>query len=124
MGFFQFLKPVDINHRLESYDAIPDALLLDVRTPVEYNNGHIPLSWNVPLQQIEDIRHITASKNTPLFVYCHSGARSSKAASMLREMGYTRVENIGGICAYRGRLERGNKAADNGRIHFRTALQN
>ena len=123
MSFFQFLKPADLNHRLEAYDAIPDALLLDVRTPVEYNNGHIPLSRNVPLQQIEDVRHITASKHTPLFVYCHSGARSSKAASMLREMGYTRVENIGGICAYLGSLERGSKMADNGRIHFRTALQ-
>ena len=124
MGFFHFRKPVDINQRLEAYDAIPDALLLDVRTPVEYSSGHIPLSTNVPVQQIESIRQITAGKNTPIFVYCYSGARSSKAVSMLREMGYTHVENIGGICAYLGRLEYGSKTAANDRIHFRTALQN
>ncbi|MBQ8619677.1 MAG: rhodanese-like domain-containing protein [Clostridia bacterium] len=109
MGIFDFLKRVDINQRLESYDAMPDALLVDVRTPQEYCEGHIPCSRNVPLQSIEDIRHMTARKDVPLFVYCHSGARSCKAACMLREMGYTHVENIGGFCSYLGKIERGNK---------------
>ncbi|MBR4039610.1 MAG: rhodanese-like domain-containing protein [Clostridia bacterium] len=123
MGFFHFFRHADINHRLETYDATPDALLVDVRTPGEYSEGHIPLSRNVPLQQIEDIRHVTACKNTPLFVYCHSGARSGEAASILREMGYTRVENIGGICSYLGRLERGNNTVLSRHTVFRTALQ-
>ena len=108
MGFFDFLKPSDINRRLEEYDAAPDAVLLDVRTAQEYMEGHIPCSENVPLQDIDEIHHI-AGKDTPLFVYCHSGARSSEAASRLREMGYTCVMNIGGICSYLGRVERGER---------------
>ena len=108
MGLFDFLKRADINQRLESYDSMPDALLVDVRTPQEFREGHIPCSCNVPLQRIDDIRHMTARKDVPLFIYCHSGARSSKAACILREMGYTRVENIGGICSYLGRMECGN----------------
>lgn len=109
MGIFNFFKRNDINQRLESYDATPDALLVDVRTPQEYSEGHIPCSWNVPLQRINEICHVTERKDIPLFVYCQSGARSSKAACILREMGYTRVENIGGICAYLGQIERGNR---------------
>lgn len=108
MGLLDFLKRADINRRLESYDILPDAVLVDVRTPQEYSEGHIPCSRNVPLQSIDDIRNITARKDVPLFVYCHSGTRSCKAACILREMGYTRVENIGGICSYLGQVERGN----------------
>ena len=46
------------------------------------------------------------NKDTPLFVYCHSGARSSQAVGQLARMGYTRVKNIGGIAAYQGKVER------------------
>ena len=109
MGFFDFLRPTDINRRLEEFDAMPEAVLLDVRTPQEYSEGHIPCSENVPLQHIDEIRQKISVKDTPLFVYCHSGARSSEAASMLREMGYTRVMNIGGICSYLGKVERGSE---------------
>ena len=41
-----------------------------------------------------------------MFVYCHSGARSGRATSVLREMGYTNVNNIGGIAGYTGRVAR------------------
>ena len=45
-------------------------------------------------------------KDTPLFVYCHSGARSSQAVRLLARMGYTKIKNIGGIAAYTGKVER------------------
>ena len=44
-------------------------------------------------------------KDTPLFVYCHSGARSRQAVDALRRMGYLQVKNIGGISAYTGKVE-------------------
>lgn len=109
MGFFDFLKHADINQLLEEYDNTPQAILLDVRTRQEYNEGHIPCSENLPLQSIDEILRIASRKDTPLFVYCHSGARSSHAASALREMGYTHVKNIGGICSYLGKVERGSE---------------
>lgn len=107
MGFWGFHRHEDINRRLEEYDATPQAVLLDVRTPQEYRAGHIPCSENVPLQQIDSVSSVADRKDTPLFVYCYSGARSSEAASVLRAMGYTRVKDIGGICSYLGAVERG-----------------
>ena len=49
---------------------------------------------------------IADNKNIPLFVYCFSGGRSRQAASMLQHMGYNNVQNIGGITAYSGKVER------------------
>ena len=108
MRFLEFLKPYDINRGLEEYDMTPDAVLLDVRTPQEYSEGHIPCSENVPLQEIERVENVIERKDTPLFVYCRSGSRSRLAQDALRRMGYTNVKNIGGIGAYRGHMERGN----------------
>ena len=50
--------------------------------------------------------HVIADRNTPLFVYCRSGARSSQAVSILKGKGYGNVTNIGGIAAYTGKVER------------------
>ncbi len=106
MGFFDFLKHTDINQGIKEYAAAPDAVLLDVRTSEEYRGGHIPGSRNVPLQTIEMVNSVAENKTTPLFVYCHSGARSRQAAALLRHMGYTNVKDIGGIADYSGEVER------------------
>jgi len=47
-----------------------------------------------------------AGKETPLFVYCYSGARSGQAVHVLRRMGYVNVKNIGGIATWTGAVER------------------
>ena len=105
MGFFDLFRQPDINQGVEEYRAVPQAILLDVRTPEEYRGGHIPGSKNLPLQQIEKIESIAEKKETPLFVYCQSGARSRQAVSLLQNMGYVNVNNIGGMAAYRGEVE-------------------
>ncbi len=79
--------------------------LVDVRTPEEYRAGHIPGSVNVPLDRIGDIARAIPEKNAKLFVYCLSGARSRTACSMLASMGYSNVNNIGGISQYTGKIE-------------------
>ena len=106
MGFFDFLKQPDINKGVMAYRDTDGAVLLDVRAPQEYREGHIPGSKNVPLQQLDKISSVADNKNVPLFVYCYSGGRSRQAASMLQHMGYTNVQNIGGITAYQGKVER------------------
>ena len=105
MGFFDFFKQADINQGVKEYTATPGAVLLDVRTSEEYRGGHIPGSKNVPLQAIDKIAFVTENKDTALFVYCHSGARSRQAANLLQRMGYTNVTDIGGIAAYAGKVE-------------------
>ena len=106
MSIFDFFKQPDIFKGLKEYAQTESALLLDVRTPQEYREGHIPGSKNVPLQTIDNVTSITENKDTALFVYCYSGARSRQAAAMLRRMGYTNVQNIGGIADYHGKVER------------------
>ena len=106
MGFFDFLKGTDINQGVKEFSATDGAVLLDVRTPDEYRQGHIPGSKNVPLQSIDRVNAVVENKGTPIFVHCLSGARSRQAAAILQQMGYTNVKNIGGISAYAGKVER------------------
>ena len=105
MGFFDFLKGPDINQGVREYGAASGAVLLDVRTPQEYREGHIPGSVNVPLQSLDREEKLPAEKDTALFVYCYSGARSRQAVGLLAHMGYENVKNIGGIAAYTGKVE-------------------
>lgn len=106
MGFFDLFKQPDIKKGIEDYTADAGAVLLDVRTPEEYRQGHIPESKNVPLQQLDRIASVADNKSAQLYVYCYSGSRSRQAVSILQRMGYTNVKNIGGIAAYSGKLER------------------
>ena len=105
MGFFDFLKGPDINQGVKEYSTTDGAVLLDVRTLDEYRQGHIPGSKNVPLQSLDKVTSFVNNQDTPVFVYCHSGARSSQAVSALQRMGYTNVKNIGGVAAYAGKVE-------------------
>ena len=105
MGIFDYFKQPDINRGVREYKASTGAVLLDVRTPQEYRDGHIPGAQNVALQQLDKIASITENKDTVLYVYCHSGSRSRQATGMLQYMGYTNVHNIGGITAYSGEVE-------------------
>lgn len=106
MGLFDFLAAPDINQGINEYKAAKGAILLDVRTQQEYKEGHIPESKNLPLQTIDKVVNIVENKDTPLFVYCYSGARSRQAVSALKQMGYKNVKNIGGISAYKGKVAR------------------
>ena len=105
MGIFDFFKQPDINQGVQEYKNAAGAVLLDVRTPQEYREGHIPGSQNVPLQQLDKVEDVIENKDTVLYVYCRSGARSRQAVSLLQAMGYTNVHNIGGIAAYSGKVE-------------------
>ena len=105
MGIFDFFKQPDINQGVQEYKNAAGAVLLDVRSPQEYREGHIPGSQNVPLQQLDKVEEVTENKDTVLYVYCRSGARSRQAVSLLNHMGYTNVHNIGGIAACSGRVE-------------------
>ena len=101
MGLFDIFRSVDINEELKNMKTIPGAVLLDVREKDEYEEEHIPNSVNIPLSNLEQIEDMHYTKDTPLFVYCHSGRRSGAAVLRLRELGYTNAKNIGGIIHYK-----------------------
>lgn len=105
MSIFDFYMQLDINAGAAEYEVAENAVLLDVRTPQEYREGHIPGSLNVPLQAIEGVASVVENKETPLFVYCYSGNRSRQATTFLQHMGYRNEKNIGAIAAYSGNQE-------------------
>ncbi len=82
------------------------AVILDVRSADEFAKGHIKGAINVPLNQLPTIKAKLADLNTPLYVHCLSGARSSRAVAVLKKLGYADVTNIGGIDSYTGPQER------------------
>lgn len=105
MGLFIFFGAgADINSGVSKYKADPQAVLLDVRTPPEYRSGHIEDSINIPLDKISTIEKKIKDKNTPLYVYCQSGARIRQAVSYLTQAGFVKAENIGGISRYKGKV--------------------
>ncbi len=106
MGFFDFLKQPDINDGVSRFKAESKGVLLDVRTKEEYSQGHIPDSINVPLDELGRVSEKIKSQALPIFVYCHSGTRSGQAVMLLKRMGYTNSENIGGIINYKGEVLR------------------
>lgn len=75
------------------------AILIDVRTLEEYEEGHIEDAINMPLDTInkETLKNVTNSKIDNIIVYCKSGARSKEAAIKMLELGYTNVYDLGSM---------------------------
>jgi len=84
----------------------PSICLVDVRTEDEYASGHIPGSIHLPLHRLSSAPGVVPGKDTRVFVYCLSGARSRQACLTLAKLGYTNVTNIGGILDWSGKIER------------------
>ena len=105
MSILDIFKRPDINAEVEEYRNNPGALLVDMQGADEYRQGHIPGSVNLPLPSLSGRKSIGVGKDSPVYVYCLSGARSSQAAAILRRMGYNNVKNIGGIAGYKGEVE-------------------
>jgi rhodanese-related sulfurtransferase len=72
-----------------------DALLLDVREPVEYAQGHVPGAVNLPQAELAD-RVEELPRDRPLFVICQGGYRSLRAAQFLKQMGFVQVFSVAG----------------------------
>ena len=78
-------------------------IILDVRTPEEFRERHIPNAINIPNETIgsEDIQELP-DKDELILVYCRSGNRSKQASGKLAELGYTNIVEIGGINDWTG----------------------
>ena len=76
-------------------------ILLDVRTPGEYQQIRIKGAKLIPVDEISGrAPSELPDKKTPILVYCHSGARAGTAARTLNQMGYTDVVSFGGIISW------------------------
>ena len=80
--FSMFNKKSEISSELKS-----KAVIIDVRTPGEFQSGHYKGSKNIPLQNIEQKINEIKKYNKPVIVCCASGMRSASACSMLKKQG-------------------------------------
>lgn len=92
---------------MEQLEADSNAVILDVRTEDEYNDGIIASALNIDFYQgpafIAAIEALDKTKN--YYVYCRSGARSAKACEIMNELGFEHAYNLlGGILAWNGEI--------------------
>lgn len=81
-------------------------VVIDVRTPAEFAQGHVPTAINIDHTQIaQRIGEAQVGKDDLVIVYCRSGRRSAIAQQTLQRLGYSRVENYGGLNEARVRLQ-------------------
>jgi adenylyltransferase/sulfurtransferase len=93
----------ELKHKLDARD---DIFVLDVREPHEYAIANLGAP-QIPVGEVERrIGELAAQKNREIVVHCRSGARSQKAALILKQAGFTNVSNLaGGILAWADKID-------------------
>ena len=90
MGYYEELPELDINEGLEDMKIYKNAVLVDVRTPEEYAEGHVPGAINLEAalcgrKNRAYVESVLPDKTAHVCMYCYSGARSGMAAAFLVE---------------------------------------
>ncbi len=89
------MDPSDIN--MEQMETLikQGAIVIDVRSPQEFAEGHIPGAICIPEYNIQrEIRNKVPNINSLIIVYCDSGVRSKNAQKRLQKIGYKQVYNL------------------------------
>ena len=89
-------------------EADENAVILDVRTDDEWNEGYIPNAVNIDIYKgqgfIYEVDQLDKSKN--YYVYCKAGARSEQACQIMSQLGFENTYNLlGGFLQWRGAVE-------------------
>ena len=88
----------------EAHDMMTrrDVVLLDVREEPEYITGHAIDAELLPVDEItaDTAAEIIPSKDAPVMVYCRTGRRSERAASILENLGYREIYDMGGLVGW------------------------
>ena len=92
---YEQITPAEAKALMDSEEGY---IILDVRTPEEFAEGHIEGAILIPDYEIgEKAESILSDKEQLILVYCRSGRRSKNAANELATLGYTNVKEFGGI---------------------------
>ena len=70
--------------------------MIDVRSPQEFKEGHLPGAINIPEYEIRKVKNEMPKLNQQIVVYCQYGGRSKNAYNMMKKMGYTNVYSLKG----------------------------
>jgi phage shock protein E len=81
--------------------------VLDVRTPAEFQEGHVPGALNIPHDQVAARSAELGARDRPVLLYCRTGRRSGIAAAELAKLGFTAVYDFRTISDWPGPVEKG-----------------
>lgn len=96
--FFGAYEKISAEELKQMMDDEEIFVILDIRSAMEYDRGHIEGAINIPAEELEEqAEEMIQSKSTPIIVYCKNGTRTGKAIRTLEKLGYTRVKSLGGI---------------------------
>ena len=103
-------RQVSMDEAIAMMEEKNDYIILDVRTPEEFAEKHIPDAINIPTETIgtEEIPELP-DKEQLILVYCRSGNRSKQASEKLVRLGYTNIVEFGGINDWPGETVSGNE---------------
>ena len=87
------------SYQSDFVDNSADHVLIDVRTPEEFNSGHISGAINIPVESLQS-RINEVPTDEKIVVYCRSGNRSAQASQILLNEGYTSIYDLGGIISW------------------------
>ncbi len=95
-------------HNISIRNILSEALnyggiIVDVRKNSEFAKGHIPMAINLPLEDIQSGSY-SLPKTKVLILYCENSGKSSLAAKLLSERGFSVINTIGGLKEYKGPL--------------------
>ena len=101
-SFYAFAQHKDRDMSEAATKINKRSLLIDVRTPAEFKEAHLPHAVNIDWLSADFNKAFDSiGKRNKIYVYCRSGKRSAMAASRLDSLGYKRVVNLkGGYKAY------------------------
>ena len=104
----QSYRQINMDEVIAMMEAESDYIILDVRTPEEFSEKHIPGAINVANETIgsEEMPELP-DKEQLILVYCRSGNRSKQAAEKLVALGYTKIVEFGGINDWPGEVVSG-----------------
>jgi rhodanese-related sulfurtransferase len=95
---FKDVTPQESSEIIKENINSPEFALLDVRTPVEFQSGHLEGAINVDYQSNFKIEIQKMDKEKKYLLYCKSGIRSANAMQVMRHFGFEEVYNmLGGI---------------------------
>ncbi|RZJ67074.1 MAG: redoxin domain-containing protein [Flavobacterium sp.] len=106
------VAPADFAQQIKNN---PNAQILDVRTPDEFQGGHLDNATNIDWYEKEafDKKVASLDKNKPVFVYCMAGSRSHRAAGKLHDLGFTQIYDLdGGIVKWNAAGLSGEKESE------------
>ena len=102
-------RQINMDEAITMMEEESGYIILDVRTPEEFADKHIPGAINIPNETIgtEEIPELP-DKDRLIMVYCRSGNRSKQASEKLATLGYTNIVEFGGINDWPGKTVSGN----------------